>query len=230
MISVIIIEPEHPANIGAVARVMANFDFSELVLINPKCNHLDNEAILRAKHSAAKILKKAKVKDFSYLKQFDYLIGTTAKIGTDYNIPRCPLSPEELADKVKINKKIGLIFGREGIGLRNNEVEMCDFIATIPTSNKYETMNISHAAAIILYEIHRNKGKDRVKERIIFAGKKEKDAFLKKINEVLNKMDFATPEKKQTQEQVWKRMIGKAMLTKRELNALFGFLKKIKRL
>ena len=86
MISVILIEPEHSSNVGAVARAMANFDFAELVLINPKCNHLDKDAILRAKHSALKILKNAKVKDFSYLKQFDYLIGTTAKIGTDYNI------------------------------------------------------------------------------------------------------------------------------------------------
>ena len=169
------------------------------------------------------------MKNFSYLKQFDYLIGTTAKIGTDYNIPRCPLSPEELANKIKINKKLGLIFGREGIGLRNNEVEMCDFIATIPTSKKYETMNVSHAAAVVLYEIYKKKGADRVKEKIIFAGKNEKDAFLKKVDEVLNRMQFATKEKKETQKQVWKRMIGKAMLTKRELNALFGFLKKIKR-
>ncbi len=228
MISVILIEPEHSLNVGAVARAMANFDFPELVLINPKCNHLDNEAILRGKHSALKILKNAKVKNFSYLKSFDYLIGTTAKIGTDYNIPRSPLSPEELAEKVKVNKKIGLIFGREGIGLRNKEVEMCDFIVTIPTSKNYETMNVSHAVAIVLYEIYKKKGSNRVTEKILFAGKREKEAFLKNVSKVLDRMEFSTKEKRQTQKTLWKRLLGKAMLTKRELNALFGFLKKIK--
>lgn len=228
MVSIILIEPEHSSNVGATARVMANFDFNELVLVNPKCDHLDKDAVLRAKHSALKILKNAKVRDFSYLKNFDYLIGTTAKIGTDYNIPRSPLSLEELADKVKINKKIGLIFGREGIGLRNKEIEICDFIVTIPTSKNYETMNVSHAVAIVLYEIYKKKGIDRVREKILFAGKNEKEAFLKKVDGVLSKMSFATKEKKETQKQVWKRMLGKAMLTKRELNALFGFLKKIK--
>ena len=44
----------------------------------------------------------------------------------------------------------------------------------------------------------------------------------------LDAMEFATPEKKQTQKIVWKKMIGKSMLTKREAFALFGFFRKLK--
>ncbi len=49
-----------------------------------------------------------------------------------------------------------------------------------------------------------------------------------RLNKALGKMDFATKEKKETQVKVWKRMIGKSFLTKREAFALMGFLRKIK--
>ena len=113
MISVVLIEPETSGNLGAIARIMANFDFKELILINPKCK-IDEDARNRAKH-AQTILDKAKIKEFDYLKKFDYKIATTAKLGTDYNIPRCPLSPEEFANKVcSLDKKtkLALIIGR----------------------------------------------------------------------------------------------------------------------
>src|SRR3989338_6390715 len=99
MVSIVLIEPEKSGNVGYIARAMKNFDFNELILINPKCNHLDLEAMSRATH-ARDLLRKAKVKTFSYLKNFDYLIATTAIIGSDYNIPRSPISIGELAKKI----------------------------------------------------------------------------------------------------------------------------------
>lgn len=229
MISIILIEPEHPANIGAVARVMANFGFERLVLINPKCNYLDPEAILRAKHSALNILKNAEIVVFSKLNDFDYLIGTSSIIGTDYNISRSPLNPETGAKKIAgiKNKKIAIIFGREGIGLKKKEIEMCDFMITIPTSERFKAMNISHAVAIVLYEINKAIGKERVNEKIPVVGKKEKEVLLNLINDALEKMKFATREKKETQKRAWKRIIGKSSMTRREFMALCGFFKKI---
>jgi tRNA C32,U32 (ribose-2'-O)-methylase TrmJ len=40
-------------------------------------------------------------------------------------------------------------------------------------------------------------------------------------------MEFATKEKKETQRIVWKRLVGKGTLTKREAFALIGFFKKL---
>ena len=227
MTSIILVEPETEGNIGAVARVMKNFDFEELILINPKANHLGREALDRATH-AKSILKKAKIKDFSCLKSFDYLIGTTAMLGSDYNIPRSPLTPEQLAEKIsKAKGKIGILIGREGTGLNNEEIRKCDFIVAIPTSKKYPTMNISHAVSIILYELSKKLGKEKINEHINFATKKDKEIILRYVNKVLDKMEFSTKEKKETQRMVWKRIVGKAMLTKREAFALMGFLRKL---
>src|SRR3990167_5273384 len=78
MISVVLVEPETAGNIGAVARLMKNFDFRDLVLIHPQCDHLSAEALDRATH-AKDILRRAQVeKDISCLEAFDYVIATTA--------------------------------------------------------------------------------------------------------------------------------------------------------
>jgi TrmH family RNA methyltransferase len=47
-----------------------------------------------------------------------------------------------------------LVFGREGTGLTNEELDLCDLIITIPASEEYPTLNISHAATTIFYELH----------------------------------------------------------------------------
>jgi len=229
MISIVFLEPETAGNVGFLARVMKNFGFKDLVLINPKCYHLAKEALDLATH-AKEILKKARVEEYKFLKTYDYVIGTTAKLGTDYNIPRSPLTSQELGEKLKSlsKRKVALVLGREGAGLSNKEVLDCDFVITIPASKKYPTMNVSHAAAILLYEAYQAIGKGKVNEHIIPASKNDKDQTMKVLNTALNKMEFSTKEKKETQHRAWKRMLGKSCLTKREAYALMGFLKKIK--
>ena len=224
MLTIVLIEPISPGNIGAIARAMKNFDLKKLILINPKCNPQSEEATKRAKH-AKDILKKAKiVENFDYLKRFDYIIGTSANVGsTDYNIPRLPVKPENL--KIK-NKNSVIVFGREDSGLTNEEIMKCDFIVSIPSSKKYQTLNISHAAAIIFYELFKQK-KETSHEHIRMAVNKDKQILFKLINQSLNKLNFSTPDKKETQKKLWKRIIGKSYLTKREFQAMCGFFKKI---
>ena len=225
MISIVLIQPSNSGNLGAVARIMANFELKNMILVKPRCKKDSSQAEKRAMHGLS-VLKKAKIVDFNYLKKFDYLIATTSKLGTDYNIPRSPINPEQLARKLNINKKIAILFGPEDIGLTNEQINKCDFTVTIPSSKSYPALNLSHSVAIILYEIFKTK-KTTVSSHIIFASKKEKQQIMKMINQILNKMQFATPSKKQTQKIVWKKMIGKAFLTKRESYALMGFLKKL---
>jgi len=224
MITIVLVEPRNSGNLGAVARAMANFGFEKLVLVNPKCNPMSKTAKNRAKW-AQDVLKKADVtRDFGYLKRFSTLIATTGKLGTDYNIPRSPITPENLSKIAQ--KNTAIVFGRENTGLTNEEINLCDFVVTIPASKKYPVMNLSHAVAVVLYELAKNR--ENISSHIVFAAKKEKQQLMKMLNKALDRMDFATKEKKNTQIKVWKRMIGKSFLTKREAFALMGFLRKIK--
>jgi tRNA/rRNA methyltransferase len=231
MITVVLLEPEHPGNIGAIARAMQNFGVSSLFIVNPKCDHLSEEAKQRSVHATG-ILKKAKTGSLLELKKFDIIIGTTARLGTDYNIRRSPLLPSELARKLNTidlkKRKVALVFGRESTGLSNNEIALCDFLVTIPTDKSYPSLNVSHAVAVILYELTKeNIGTETIQPYPPITAR-EKEELFKIIDARLDETTFPTKEKRETQKKVLRHIIGKAMLTKREAFALFSFLKKVR--
>ncbi|MBW2997894.1 RNA methyltransferase [Candidatus Woesearchaeota archaeon] len=217
MISIILMEPETSGNVGAIARSMKNFGYSDLILINPKCE-IDEDCRRRAKH-ANDILDNLKI--LNELPKMDYLIGTSCKTGNDYNIPRNPITPKELKEVIPKTGNIGIVFGRESDGLSNEELDKCDFLVTIPTTTEYASMNLSHAVNIILYEL------SDLKIDITPISLDEKKQLTKMINEVLEKMDFVSEDKKDTQKLVWKKIIGKSFMSKREAYALMGFFKKL---
>jgi len=227
MITIALLEPENEGNVGAIARLMHNFGFKDLLLINPKCTWKSSVSIARSKHGK-RILDNAKVCETDVLKEYDLIVGTTGRTGTDYNLPRSPLTPKQLADSLPKNGKIVLLFGREGTGLRNEELTLCDFVIHIPTGTKQSTLNLSHAVAIVLYELVNKEAEIEMENRFKPASQKEKDILLNKIDEVLDKMKFPTTEKKETQRKLWKRLVSKSFLTRREAFALFGFFRKLK--
>lgn len=215
----------NPGNIGAIARAMQNFGLDNLILIKPKCDYLCKEALDRATHAGGILQNAGQLPSLEEARnKFDTLVGTTARIGTDYNIQRTPLSPEQFAKMLPKLGKVGLVIGREDHGLDNKEVSICDFIVTIPSAKKNNPMNVSHAASIIFYEIFKHNEK---KDSIAMASGEEKAALMKLINSSLDKVEFSTKEKRETQRMLWKRIIGKSMLTKREAFGLCGFFRKL---
>ena len=152
----ILVDPIIPGNVGAIARIIKNFDYNELLIVNSKqLELLNDESIARAKHGAD-ILKNAKfyesLQDLFSQCNLDFLVGTTAQPGGSYNPLRLTISPKEMCKNLDINASIGLLFGREDSGLTNEELNLCDLLVTIP-AGAYSTLNISHAVGIILYEI-----------------------------------------------------------------------------
>ena len=231
--TVVCVQSENSGNIGAIARCMANFDLSRLILVDPLVDHLNEEAVSRSKR-AKNILENSVVKPKSYLERgessifhdFDTVIGTTSVLGSDYNLPRIPLLPEDLSSHIQ--RKSAIIFGRDGTGLRNDELEQCDLIVAIPSSKKYPALNISHAAAILFYELYKTYGYDKLNSHILSASRKEREVILDKINLIIDKTDFSTPEKKETQRLAWKNFVNKSFLSKREAFAVLGLLRKLK--
>ena len=224
MISVVLVEPALAGNIGSICRVMKNFDVKELILIDPKCDHLSSDAI-KMSVRADNILRSAKVADRKILKEFDVLIGTSARIGTDYNINRVPVTPRELKEVLPKTGKIALLIGTEDNGLSNDDIALCDFTVTIPASQVYPTLNISQAVGILLYELFEG---GHTAEKYPLANAVEKEQIMKLLDVAITNMKFATEMQRETQRKVWKRLIGKSFLTKRESMSIMGFLRMIK--
>lgn len=154
---VILVEPKYQGNVGAVARLCKNFGADELVLVAPP--PLGEEAKKRSMH-AWDWLKTAPVfEEFEEaLAGVDYLVGTTAKVPpSDKRFLRNPVDAPELPGMLKSRSgTVGLAFGREDFGLLTPELELCDLTVTIPTSDEYRSLNLSHAVGIVLYEFFRH--------------------------------------------------------------------------
>jgi tRNA/rRNA methyltransferase len=154
-IHIVLVEPEHEGNIGLIARIMKNFGYKNLWLVNPK-TRLGPEARALASHAQELLVKARIVQNLDIpLRNCDYSVATTAIIGKNpSNLNRKSLTPREFSERVKnIEGKIAIIFGRESRGLANKEITRCDFVMTIPTNSEYKTLNIATAVSITLYEI-----------------------------------------------------------------------------
>ncbi len=154
-IHIVLVEPEHEGNIGLIARIMKNFGYENLWLVNPK-TRLGPEARALASHAQELLANARIVKNLdSPLRNCDYCVATTAIIGKKpSNLNRKSLTLREFAERVKIIEgKIAIIFGRESRGLTNKEITRCDFVMTIPTNSEYKTLNIAAAVSITLYEL-----------------------------------------------------------------------------
>ena len=150
-ISICLIEPQYPINLGYVARIMKNFGFHNLLVVNSQVNI--EEARPFASH-AVDLLENIKNIEFDDLNNFDTLIATTAITSHRGLSPRQSIDVSDIRSSIKdLGKKICIIFGRDTTGLTNKEMQSIDFIINIPTSSEYPTLNISHALSIVLYEL-----------------------------------------------------------------------------
>ncbi|OYT42029.1 MAG: rRNA methyltransferase [Candidatus Altiarchaeales archaeon ex4484_43] len=224
--SVILVEPRYEGNIGSVARVMKNFGFNELILINPV--KLGKEARAMAMHGRD-ILENAEILDgFEKLKEkFDFLIATTSIVGTDRNLLRTPVFPEDLKNSITLDGKIGLVFGREDYGLYNEEIEACDLLVSIPASEEYPTLNLSHSVAILLYEISRQRFENRKKRLKKFrkADLVEKEVLLEKFDSFVDSVHDREQDAKLAKK-TFRQLIGRAFISGRESFTLIGLFRK----
>lgn len=241
--TVILVQPEHSGNIGSITRIMANFDFPNLILFNPieKIERIFSYETQGYAMHGKSILMNAKViqpenreshliEFDKLLNQFDLVIATTAK-GTRYtNIKRSAIFPEHL--KLPISKKqlkIAILFGKESRGLTNDEIQHADIILRIPTHNLYPTLNLSHACAIVLYEIFKitydiNLGSG--KHPIILAKRKDRKLLLKIIDQVIQTLKVRNYKQRKAFF-AFRNVLERSLITKKELRLILGVFSKI---
>jgi TrmH family RNA methyltransferase len=217
MISVAVLGAKTSGNLGAISRAMANFGLKDLYLIAPQCEIITPESKARAMRSIKILEKSKKLKNLKEIKA-DYLIATSAKLGSSSNIHRLYLTPKMLAKNIDQKLHYCIVIGREDIGLLNNEIKQCDILVHIPTNNNYKAMNISHALAIILYELS---FKEELPGKL--ANKREKKAVMIRLDNLKKGIKNYDNFK-----EVFINMLNRAFIRKKEARALAGLLKKIK--
>ncbi|MHC1604628.1 MAG: RNA methyltransferase [Candidatus Methanofastidiosia archaeon] len=225
MFSCILVEPESPGNIGSIARLMANFDIKgPLILVNP-CKITD-EAYMMACNAKSVLDNAFTVKEYrEALELVDFSIATSREAGDEYNVNRIAVLPEDIAKSLDIDGNIGIVFGRESAGLTNREIEISDILVTLPSCEDYPTLNVSHAAAIIFYELFRHdkcNGPFKLKK----ASRKEKEMLFDDFKEIVANVEHRQYRNKLANV-IFRRVISRGFISSREAYTLKGILGKV---
>jgi len=150
---VVIVEPLYPINLGYIARAADNFGVKKLYLVNPRCKPNSKQAMKYAKHSFSLLESAVICKSFESAVRNCFVVGTTAlwykTKDTFYNV----YTASKLRKLLNNKSNVALVIGRDDTGLNKDELAKCDATIFIPASKKYPTLNISHALAILLYEL-----------------------------------------------------------------------------
>lgn len=155
--SVVLVEPQLGENIGTACRAMANFGLADLRLVAPR-DGWPNERAIAAASRADHVLNAVQVFDTfeGALSDFNFVLATTAR-ARDFAKP--VLGPEEAVAEILTRtargEKIGILFGRERVGLHNEEIAVADAILTYPIDPRFASLNIAQAVLLIAYEWRR---------------------------------------------------------------------------
>lgn len=220
-ISFVLVEPLYEGNVGFAARAIKNFGFTRLVLVNP-CP-LGDDALARAGH-ARDVLESAERKNLEETySESDMVIATTGEVSKSICNPmRMPYySPREIRDLIgDLQGSVSILFGRENWGLNNREVRRSDVICTIPASPAYPILNLSHAVAVMAYELsHLPRGE------YLLAGREQMEHLYRHIDQYLTLIEHPDFKREVTM-LMMRRIFGRANLTAREASTLHGLMRR----
>ena len=160
-IEIILVDTQDGANIGSVCRAMKTMGLTHLTLVTER-TYDENRVSTLALHAKDIYQERKEFRTLSdAIKDSAFTIGATRRRGKLRKMSA--YSPSQLADKLASfpEGKISIVFGRESDGLRDDEVAMCSSIVTIPTSDRFPSLNLSQAVQIIAYTLFTKASKYR---------------------------------------------------------------------
>ena len=195
----ILVKPQLVENIGACSRSIKNFGFNKLNIVSPKFSFPNNKAKTTSV-GAFNIIDKAKIfhNTRDALDEFDIVISLSAR-RRDINKRHISIKDFLNILKRKNNTKFGLMFGPESSGLSNKDLSLSNFILTIPTSQKFKSINLSHSVTIICYEIFKTLNQKNINKNsytLRISSKSKISSVVSHLKNLLEKKDFFLPEEK----------------------------------
>ena len=225
---VILDKPQLADNIGAVARVMANFGLSELRLVAPRDGWPQDRAWATAS-GADWVLDGVKVFDSvaEAIADLNTVFATTARPRETRQPVRTPREAARLLyDDRASGLGVGLLFGGERAGLETSDIALCQGIVTIPIDPRHQSLNLAQAVAINAYE-WRTLILDAPPPRFREGDPPASGALMLGMYEHLEKeLDaggfFHPPEKRPSMVQNLRVMLGRAAFTEQEVATFRG--------
>ncbi len=220
-ITIILVSPRFPENLGAVARAMKNMGLQRLSIVKG-CSPFHLNAY-RLASGAEDILERAE--EFTELGEaisdMSCVVGTTSRGGRE----RIPvLTPRELAEKVAMLSRknlIGLVFGSEKEGLTNEELSLCHLFARIPASLSFPSLNLAQAVMIFCYELFQVAAKP-FPSCPRMASSEQLEHLYSHMERTLLDIGFLEPNNPKRMMRTLRRLFGRSLLEERDVRILEG--------
>ncbi len=226
---IILVEPAFASNIGSVARAMKNMGFYNLRIVNPQEGITEESYKLAS--NADDILDNANIFDnfIDSVNDLNFLIATTARRGKRRKIYSIKDTCSFLTNLTK-SCKIGIVFGREKNGLKNEEIQVCNLITFIPTNDEYSSLNLAQSVLIVCYEIFNKfiNFKLNEDEKIYLPEIKEKEDFFNRLRDFLFEIDYMTDNDADFKMRGLRRFFNRFFMTKKELHMLLGVMRQVR--
>ncbi len=231
-ITLILVEPAGPLNVGSVARLCSNFGIKYLRLVAPRCDKNHPDAIKMAV-KGIDILINAQVFPtlISAIADCTKVVASCGRL--DHG--NIPLNTSKEALNWALNKnqnsKVALVFGREDSGLSNDELRLANRIITLNSDSSYPSLNLSHAVAIVLNElIQLKQNKDQTpkqNEKSTTASPIELEDLLKDAQDLLLEIGFLLRHTAKSRISKVRCLLQRAEIRSEEISMIRGMIRQI---
>lgn len=230
-LTVVLVAPQGPLNIGSTCRTMMNFGFSDLRLVTP-CKEYQGLEARKMALSAQPMLEKARVfkKLEDALADCHVAFGTTRRFGKYRKNFFTPDTAGEKIAGLENSFRCALVLGREDNGLTTEELSLCQNFITIPTEDAFPSMNLSHALTLFLYEISKamkSSGHPAEIKRAKPASMALTEQMYAHMRTTLCAIDYLDPQNPDHLLRTFRRIFSQASLGERDVNIIRGLMSRI---
>jgi TrmH family RNA methyltransferase len=227
-VAVVLVSTRNPLNIGAAARAMANFGFTDLRVVNAY-----DVAFREARSAVGAAPLLASAREFPSVAEAvadcKLVVGTTS---VGHRGLRHPLRRLEYGARLiraaMPAAQVALMFGSEKFGLSNEELAHCQWLLRVSTVQPELSMNLGQAVAVCLYELVRDARAGRVqpaKLKSAAAGDLEQVTVL--LLDVLASSGYVNPKTAASTADKTRRMVRRLAITDRDAAVLLGMLRQV---
>jgi tRNA/rRNA methyltransferase len=233
-IAIVLVRARNPNNIGAVARAMHDFGFSDLRIVNEYAMPLEGA---RSAVDASSVVHAAKTyaSVAEAVGDCGLVVGTTAVGERVLEHPLLALSaaaPEILAAANGGDPgRAAILFGSEKTGLSNEELSHCNWLLTVPMQLhegvRHPSMNLGQAVAVCLYELVRDTSTARNSPAFEGAGAAEQERLAGLLAEVLEESEYTRHHPANSDLDDLRRLVLRLRLSQRDAPVWMGMLRQI---
>jgi tRNA/rRNA methyltransferase len=226
VVRVVLVRPEHSANIGAAARAIANMGLAGLDLVSP--GDWRTVEAWRMAWRAEDALEQARV--FETLEDAlggtVYTAGLTGRSGGRIR----PISVRNMADEIArlpAASPVALVFGPESKGLTEQELLRCQRRVRIPSHPDQPSLNLAQAVMVAAYEVFVT-GVAPDDSRPERAPQDQMERALTSLREAMLEIGFLPDDNPEARFVEWRDLFGRAGLTEREVKLVLALARRIR--